>query len=115
MKFLVYGLAVALGLLGLLFVLAGGAGNAVARIAIGVVCLLAAAVLVALARLRPIQQTHVHRHQLDLSGDVSLEDLTCKSCGASLSDKSVRVEAGAVFVNCEFCHAAYQLEEAPKW
>jgi transcription elongation factor Elf1 len=87
----------------------------VARIVIGVICLGAAAALVALVRLKPTHQTHVHHTKLDLSGDVSLQELTCKQCGATLSEKSVAIKAGAAFVTCEFCSAEYQLEEAPKW
>ena len=82
---------------------------------IGVVCLGAAFMLVVLMRLKPIHETHVHEMKVDLSGDVSLENLTCKQCGGNLSEKSVSVRAGAVFVQCEFCGAEYQLEEAPKW
>ncbi|MCZ7670364.1 MAG: hypothetical protein M5U34_26000 [Chloroflexi bacterium] len=32
-----------------------------------------------------------------------------------LSEKSISVEAGAIFVNCEYCGASYQFEEKPKW
>jgi len=53
--------------------------------------------------------------KIDLSGDVQLEHLTCKSCGATLDSKSVSVAAGAVFVKCPFCNSQYQIEEAPKW
>ena len=115
MKVVVYLLAAGLAMLGLMFVVAAGQGNAVARIAIGVICLGAAAALVALVRLKPTHETHVHHTKLDLSGDVSLQEIVCKQCGATLSEKSVTVKAGAVFVQCEFCSAEYQLEEAPKW
>ena len=115
MKIVVYLLAVGLAILGLLFVVAAGQGNVVVRVIIGVVCLGAAAALIALSRLTPTQTTHVHHTKLDLSGDVSLQEITCKQCGAALSEKSVSVKAGAVFVKCEFCSAEYQLEEAPKW
>ncbi len=111
MKIAAYGLAVLLGLLGLAFV--GGAQGQWARIVVGVVLLAAAGALVWLARMQPGQTTIVQK--IDLSGDVSLQDLTCRQCGAALSQKSVRVEAGAVFVHCEFCGAAYQIEEGPKW
>lgn len=115
MKVVVYLLAGGLAMLGLLFAVAAGQGNAIARIAIGIVCLGAAAALVALVRLKPTQETHVHHTRLDLSGDVSLQEITCKQCGATLSENSVSVKAGAVFVKCEFCSAEFQLEEAPKW
>ena len=113
MKVFVYVLAAGLALLGLVFVLAAGQGNAVPRVIIGLICLGAAGALVALIRLKPTHHTHVH--QMELTGDVSLQDITCKQCGATLSEKSIQVKAGAVFVKCEFCSAEYQLEEAPKW
>ncbi len=115
MKIAAYLLATLMGSLGLLFLVAAGQGNSVVRVVIAVVCLIAAVAIVALVQLKPIQQTHVHHTKLDLTGDVSLEQIDCRQCGASLSDKSVRVAAGAVFVHCEYCGAEYQLEEAPKW
>ncbi len=108
-----YGLAVLLSLLGLLFIVAAGQGNAIVRVLIGLICWGAAAAVVALARLRPLHI--VHRQKIDLSGDVSVEQMTCRQCGAALSSESIRVEAGAVFVHCEYCGAHYQMEEAPKW
>jgi hypothetical protein len=114
-KIVVYLLAAGLALLGFLFVIAAGQGNAIVRVSIGVVCLGAAAALVALVRLKPTHQTHVHHTKLDISGDVSLQEILCKQCGATLSEKSISIKAGAVFVKCEFCAAEYQLEEAPKW
>jgi hypothetical protein len=115
LKVAAYILAGLIGLLGLLFLIAAGENNRAIRLTIGLVCLVAAAALVALARLKPIQQTHVHHMKLDLTGDVSLQQIDCRQCGAALSNKSLDVKAGAVFVHCEFCGAQYQLEEAPKW
>ena len=59
--------------------------------------------------------THIHEMKLDLTGDVSLEQLTCRQCGANLNDDSVTLAAGALVVHCEYCGAQYQMEEAPKW
>jgi len=53
--------------------------------------------------------------KIDLPGDVHLEGLTCRSCGGSLGKESISVKAGAVFIDCEFCGTAYQLDEEPKW
>lgn len=53
--------------------------------------------------------------RIELSGDVSLEKMTCRSCGGALSSEHVRVLAGAAVVNCPYCGASYHLEEAPKW
>ena len=53
--------------------------------------------------------------KIDLSGDVAAKELACQSCGAILDDKSVSVQAGAVFISCPYCHSNYQLTEDPKW
>lgn len=55
------------------------------------------------------------RHELELTGDMSLENLKCRQCGASLSPESTSLRAGTVFVSCPYCHSDYQMEEAPKW
>ena len=108
-----YILSPLLGLFGLLFLIAAGQGNSLVRIVIGIVLIGSAVALLVAARLRPVQRTLVQ--QVDLSGEVSLQDLKCKSCGGTLGPKSITVKAGAVFINCEYCGASYQLEEAPKW
>ena len=106
-------LAVALALVGVFF-LAGHQGQAM-RIVVGVVLLAGAVALIVAARLRPqvVQRQVVQR--LELSGDVRLEQLTCRECGGKLSRESVQLRAGAAFVSCPYCQAEYQLEEAPKW
>ncbi len=112
MKLVAYPLAALLGLLGLIFVV--GAQGQITRMVVGVVLWVAAGALIWLARKMPQQTTNIVQ-KIDLSGDVRLESMTCRSCGGTLSKKSVVVKAGAVFVNCEFCDAAYQIEEEPKW
>lgn len=108
-------LAIALGLLGLTFLTAAGQGNAVARIAIGLCCLAAAGALIYLARMRPVEHTHVHKMELDLPGELSAKGIQCTSCGAALDSKSVQLIAGAVHVNCIYCGSTYILEEDAKW
>ncbi|MDF1562190.1 MAG: hypothetical protein P1V51_04055 [Deltaproteobacteria bacterium] len=111
MKGVVYGLAGLLGLLGLVFI--AGAQGLVARYVLGAVLLVAGLTLVAVMRLRPSQTTITQK--IDLSGDVAVERLVCQQCAGMLDASSVRVEAGAIFVACPYCKAAYQIEEAPKW
>ncbi len=55
------------------------------------------------------------KYQLDLSGDVNLETLTCQSCGGQLSPEHISMVAGAPVVECPFCETSYQLTEEPKW
>jgi hypothetical protein len=54
-------------------------------------------------------------YQVDLSGDVSLDSFSCKSCGGQLSPEHVSMVAGAPVVSCPFCETSYQLTEEPKW
>ena len=54
-------------------------------------------------------------YKLDLSGDINLDTLTCKSCGGSLSKDNISMLAGAPVVTCPYCNSSYQLTEEPKW
>lgn len=113
MKIAAYGLAGLLGVLGLIFIV--GFQGQVGRLLIGGVLLLAAVVVVYLVRVQP-QQTQVTTVQkIDLSGDVAIEEIRCRSCNAPLSRDEITVEAGAIMVSCDHCGATYQFEEAPKF
>ena len=54
-------------------------------------------------------------YKLDLSGDINLDSLTCKSCGGALSKDNISMLAGAPVVTCPYCNSSYQLTEEPKW
>jgi hypothetical protein len=114
-KFVTYLLAVIFALAGLLLTFAASRGNFAARLSVGIVCMIAAVVFVTLARMRPVTHRHIHQMQVDLSGNVALENLQCKQCGAELDRESVQMAAGAVMVRCAYCGAEYQLEEEAKW
>jgi Zn finger protein HypA/HybF involved in hydrogenase expression len=113
LKLVAYSLAVVLGGLGVVFV--AGHQGLWPRILVGSILLVAAVALVVAVRLRPsvVERTVVQK--IELSGDVSVQDLRCNECGGRLTEESVTVRAGAVFVACGHCGASYQLEEAPKW
>ncbi len=113
MKIVFYGLAALLGVLGLIFI--AGAQGQILRIVIGVVLFAAAGGLVYLSQMQPKIVSTTIKQQVDLSGDVSLQELRCKSCGATLDKNAISVQAGAVLVNCPYCGATYQLEEEVKW
>jgi uncharacterized membrane protein YfcA len=102
---------VILALLGALFII--GYQGQIGRLIIGIVLIAAGAILFLTVRLRPKQTTVIQK--VDLTGDISAQELKCKNCGSTLTNKSVTVRAGAIFISCEFCGTQYQLEEAPKW
>lgn len=103
--------AVLLALLGSLFII--GYQHQIGRLVIGLILIGGGILLFASTRLRPKQTTMVQK--IDLTGDVSAQELKCKNCGSTLTNKSVSLRAGAVFISCEACGTEYQLEEAPKW
>ena len=105
--------AVILAMLGCLFVI--GYQGQMGRFIIGLVLLGGGVLLFVAGRMRPKQITTTVVQKIDLTGDVSAQDLKCKNCGSTLTNKSVTVKAGAIFISCESCGTQYQLEEAPKW
>ena len=113
MSAIAYILAVILGIFGLIFI--SGSQGMVLRIVVGIILLIGSGAFIYLGRMRPKNITYHQKMDIDMSGDVQLEKMKCSSCGAELSDKSVSIQAGAVFVKCEYCGATYQIEEAPKW
>jgi len=81
----------------------------------GAVILLTGAFLLAAGLRKPKTRDVVVKQELELSGDVALENMKCTQCGGSLSSENIAVRSGAVFASCPYCHSEYQLEEAPKW
>jgi hypothetical protein len=113
MKIIAYPLAAVLFLLALVFVV--GSQGSVMRLVVGGVLMAASVAFLwlSLQKPRPIETTVVQK--IDLSGDVSLDEMKCHNCGGQLSKDSISVKAGAIYVKCPFCQASYQIEEAPKW
>lgn len=113
MKIVAYLIAGFIAVLGFIF-LVGSQGQLI-RLVIGAALLIAAGAIVYLTRVQP-KTTHTTTVQkIDLSGDVRLEEIRCRSCNAPLSKDEIAVEAGAIFVHCDHCGATYQFEEEPKW
>ncbi len=102
-------------LLGLVFLVASADSNFLPRLAIGIFMILPGIYLVKKGVREPADKRVFITRTLELSGDVSMEDLTCDKCGAGLSSENLSVKAGAVFVACPFCRTEYQIEEKPKW
>lgn len=94
--------------LGLVFVIGG-------RPVAGILMLLTGGFLLTAGLRKRKTRDVVIRQELELSGDVSLENMKCRQCGGSLSGDNASVKAGTVFISCPYCHSEYQLEEAPKW
>ena len=113
MRILSYLLAALLAILGFIF-LTGSQGEPI-RLVIGLVLLVAAGAVVYLFRSKPQVTQSTVVQQIDLSGDVNLETMKCKVCGAPLAKELLEVKAGAIFITCAHCGSSYQFEEEPKW
>lgn len=53
--------------------------------------------------------------QMSGSGTLEQKQMTCRSCGAPLSDKDLSIVKGGIVVKCPYCGSVYAMEEAPKW
>lgn len=113
LKIATYLISAFLGVLGLIFLL--GSQGQLFRLIIGLVLLVAAGAVIYLARIQPKPAQTTTIQKIDLSGDVSLEEIRCRSCNAPLSKDEIEVKAGAILVQCDHCGATYQFEEEPKW
>ena len=111
MRIVSYAIAGLIAFLGLMFLI-GNQGQLI-RIVVGIFLLIGAAVVIYLARVQAKPSTTVQK--IDLSGDVNLEEIRCRSCNAALGKEEIEVKAGAIFVECAHCGATYQFEEEPKW
>lgn len=85
-------------------------GIGLAIVALGVVALVWSR-----ARARAEAQKQEIVQKIDLSGEIAMEKLKCRECGAELSKDSISVKEGAVFISCPYCGSTYQVVEEPKW
>lgn len=114
-RILGYVLAAALVLLGATFVVAAAATGLWPRYVVGGVLVAAGLSVIFILRMK-VPETKVEVTQnVELSGDMKLEEMKCRSCGANLSPESVTVKQGEPFAKCAHCGASYRIEEAPKW
>lgn len=52
---------------------------------------------------------------IDLPGNVKMETIKCRSCGAPLGPNDIKLAGGAAMVECPSCKTTYQITEEPKW
>lgn len=116
-KTVAYIIAAILILFGVLFIWAtfSPEGNT-GWLVVGIISVAIGLALIFLAgRKRPVGEKQDVNVKIDLSGDVNLDTLKCKSCGGTLTSENIKMVAGAPFVTCPFCGTTYQLTEEPKW
>jgi len=108
-------------LFGVLFLVAAFDGKPVSQavgnfiiaailIGIGIVIVIA----IKLREPKPKQEISITQ-KIDVSGEIAMEKLKCKNCGAQLDQNSIKLAEGAIVVSCPFCGTSYQMVEEPKW
>jgi len=111
-------LAILLLFLGAIFLIAGGLDNTGTG---GVLVLLGAGLLYYVYRhdkieaAKPTLVSQTFNVKMDGSGTMTERQLKCKSCGAPILDKDLKVIQGGVMMTCPYCGAMSALEEAPRW
>ncbi len=113
MKTLAYFIGALLGIVGIVFLIAATQGNAGFRILTGLVLIAAGIFIARITRMKVPDQRIIQ--EIDLSGDVHPEEMTCNNCGAPLDRDSISLREGGIFVDCPYCGTSYQIEEEPKW
>lgn len=105
--------AVALVVLGLLFLVAASARHAASRVAVGVLLLLVGVGLGLMA-----VRAHLGAREAGRPASSALPAIReprCPDCGRSLEDQVVHMEGMAAVLRCPSCGGAFRLEEEPQW
>lgn len=115
--YIISGILILFGVIWLWSAFAPDTGSSVGRLVVGVILVgigLAIIVIMKMREPKPEQKVVVEQ-KIDFSGDIEMEKLQCKNCGAELDKKSITLAQGAVIVSCPYCGTSYQMIEEPKW
>ena len=115
--YIVAGILLLFGVLWLLSAFSADTPSPGGRLLVGGLLVLIGLGIIVALRLRepkPEQQVTI-RQEIDIGGDVDVETLKCRNCGAQLDKSAISVAEGAVVVACPYCGTTYQIVEEPKW
>lgn len=115
---LVLFVAIFLILLGAIFLIASGIENLIT----GAVLVLIAVMLLffvyrsqKIEAAKPTLVTQNFNVKMEGSGTMEQKELKCRTCGAPLSEKNLKVVEGGVVMVCPYCNTVTSLQESPKW
>ena len=115
--YILAGILLLFGVLWLLSAFSAETASPGGRLLVGGLLILIGLGIIVAVRLRepkPEQQVTI-RQEIDIGGDVEMETLKCRNCGAQLDKSAISVAEGAVVVSCPYCGTTYQIVEEPKW
>ena len=105
-------------ILGAIFIIAWSVENAIAG---GMMVLLGTGLMYYVYRVERIEAAKPElvsqSFNVTMSGSDSMtqKDMTCRSCGAPIAEKDVKVVQGGLTATCPYCGVVFALQEAPKW
>jgi len=122
MNKIIQGLLVFVGIvilfLGLIFIVASGTENIVTG---AVMVLVAVGIFVffyyteKVQASKPTLVSQTFNVKMEGSGKLEEKEMKCRTCGAPITEKDLKIVQGGVMVTCSYCGAAYSLQEEPKW
>jgi DNA-directed RNA polymerase subunit RPC12/RpoP len=122
MNKIIQGLLVGVGIvilfLGLIFIVASGTENIVTG---SIMVLVAVGVFVftyyteKIQASKPTLVSQTFNVKMEGSGKFDEKEMKCRTCGAPITEKDLKIVQGGVMVTCPYCGAAYSLQEEPKW
>ena len=116
---LVLFVAILLMLLGVLFFIAAGSvDNLISGAALVLVSLVLLLFVYRSQKIEAAKPTLVTQNfnvKMEGSGSLEQKELKCRTCGAPLSEKNLKVVEGGVVMVCPYCNTVTSLQESPKW
>lgn len=109
---------VGLLILGVIFIIAG----TIETIAMGGLMVLVAVVLflfvyraMKIEAAKPTLVSQTFNVKMEGSGTFQEKEMKCRSCGAPLADKDLKIIQGGIMATCPYCGAVFAMQEQPKW
>jgi DNA-directed RNA polymerase subunit RPC12/RpoP len=109
---------VGLLLLGAIFIIAGAVdtiiiGGLMVFVAAGLFFFVYRAMKIEAAKPTLVSQTF--NVKMDGSGTFQEKEMKCRSCGAPLTEKNLKIIQGGIMATCPYCGAVFAMQEQPKW
>lgn len=109
---------ICLVILGIIFIVAWSVENAVtgaAMVLVGAGLMYYVYKVEKIEAAKPTLVSQTFNVSMSGSGQMVPKDMVCKSCGAPLTEKEVKVVQGGLMATCPYCGVVFALQEAPKW
>ena len=111
-------IAMFLILLGAIFLIASGVDNLITGAVLVLIAVMLLFFVYRSQKIEAAKPTLVSQNfnvKMEGSGSLEQKELKCRTCGAPLSEKNLKVVEGGVVMVCPYCNTVTSLQESPKW